>query len=148
MNAIVKSCKYHGELTINQVFKRRDSKNPYRCKKCNAIYRKRYVEKSGKDYKTNSISTAKSNFKIRNKITIEQYKLMLEKQNNVCAICFKKEIRMDSRNNKISRLCVDHCHETGKIRGLLCHKCNLALGCYDDSIENLKSAIKYLELNS
>jgi hypothetical protein len=42
-------------------------------------------------------------------------------------------------------LAVDHCHTTGKIRGLLCSKCNPALGAFNDNIEILNSAIKYLK---
>ena len=42
---------------------------------------------------------------------------------------------------------IDHCHETGKVRGLLCSKCNIALGNFDDDIETLKRAISYLSLS-
>jgi hypothetical protein len=54
-------------------------------------------------------------------ITIDQYNQMLKDQNNVCAICSKTQI-----SNR--RLSVDHCHETGNVRGLLCTKCNNAIG--------------------
>lgn len=43
------------------------------------------------------------------------------------------------------KLVVDHCHDTGKIRGLLCHNCNRALGLLKDSVHTLESAIDYLE---
>jgi hypothetical protein len=42
---------------------------------------------------------------------------------------------------------VDHCHQTGKVRGLLCRDCNLSIGHMKDSVERLKAAIKYLESN-
>lgn len=66
-----------------------------------------------------------------------EYDSMLAKQNGLCAIC----------NNECSsgkRLAVDHDHNTGIVRGLLCSNCNTSLGGFKDSIDLLKSAIKYL----
>ena len=71
-------------------------------------------------------------------LTTEDYNKMLDQQNGVCKIC--KQVCI---TNEV--LSVDHCHTTGKIRGLLCMKCNSALGYFKDNIETLKSAIKYLE---
>lgn len=45
----------------------------------------------------------------------------------------------------VERLCIDHDHATGRVRGLLCNDCNLSLGYAKDSIETLKNLIKYLE---
>lgn len=70
-------------------------------------------------------------------ITVEQYEAMLAAQNGVCAICFSK--------HKTMRLSVDHCHKTGKVRGLLCGKCNSGIGMLSDSIDLLASAQRYLE---
>ena len=77
---------------------------------------------------------------LRNKygITLDFYDKLLEKQNYVCAIC-------NLTNNNGYKLCVDHCHTTGKIRGLLCHTCNTALGKFKDNEELLINAIKYLK---
>jgi recombination endonuclease VII len=69
-------------------------------------------------------------------ITPEEYAALLAAQHDVCAICKKKD-RV--------RLCVDHCHDTRTVRGLLCKKCNTGLGCFDDDIERLRAAITYLE---
>lgn len=71
-------------------------------------------------------------------ITIEQYEEMFKKQGGCCAICGDTNIKYGRR------LAVDHEHETGKVRGLLCNQCNRALGYFHDSIVNLASAIKYL----
>jgi hypothetical protein len=73
--------------------------------------------------------------KIKFGISKSDYNLMLKKQNGVCLICQKKDTR---------RLSVDHDHNTGEIRGLLCTKCNAVLGQVDDNIETLKKMIIYL----
>lgn len=77
-------------------------------------------------------------------MTIQDYYSLLEMQNNVCAICFKQETILDNKQGIIRRLAVDHCHETGKIRGLLCYRCNIGLGKFRHSIQILENATKYL----
>jgi hypothetical protein len=72
-------------------------------------------------------------------ITLEEYEDLLIDQLGVCAICRK-------RNKDNSRLlAVDHCHETGKVRQLLCSKCNMGLGMFNDDPNLLLEAMKYLE---
>ena len=71
-------------------------------------------------------------------ITLEQYNDMLEKQDYKCAIC-NDEDEVEGR-----RLAIDHCHTSGKIRGLLCGKCNRAIGLLKDNTKLLTNAIKYL----
>lgn len=73
----------------------------------------------------------------------EQHKQMFINQNYLCAICNKPETAFDSKNGCIRNLAVDHCHDTGKIRGLLCFKCNSALGKFT-SVEMLETAKQYL----
>lgn len=70
-------------------------------------------------------------------ITAEEYDVMLAQQGGVCAIC--------KAPPTTRRLAVDHDHETGKIRGLLCSRCNPALGMLLDKIEHAQSLIEYLE---
>ncbi len=79
-------------------------------------------------------------------ISYENYCSLLTEQNNVCAICHKEET--NTYKGKIKRLAVDHNHETGAIRGLLCTKCNVRLGHSDDSIDILQSSIDYLKKHS
>jgi hypothetical protein len=64
------------------------------------------------------------------------YRRMFEEQNGLCAICHQPP--------GAKGLSVDHCHERGNIRGLLCGNCNTAIGLMYDSIETLQSAIQYL----
>lgn len=64
-----------------------------------------------------------------------EYSILLEKQKGVCFICGKRQKKS---------LAVDHCHKTGKIRGLLCDRCNRGLGFFKDSAENLLRASHYI----
>lgn len=75
-------------------------------------------------------------------ITIIQYDAMLAAQNNVCAICGRNETAL--WKGVVRRLAVDHDHETGEVRGLLCHQCNLGLGHFEDDRKLLQNAINYL----
>lgn len=81
----------------------------------------------------------KNNLKRNFGITPIQYDDMWNLQQGLCAICHKAP---DS-----CRLSVDHCHVTGKIRGLLCRRCNGALGCLGDDTDLFKAAITYLDLS-
>jgi len=77
-------------------------------------------------------------------LTSEAYWSMAKNQDYGCAIC-------DTKDNFVAqnpeRLFVDHCHNTGKVRGLLCYHCNTFLGLSKDDISILKRAINYLETN-
>ncbi len=75
-------------------------------------------------------------------ITLKQYNNMLVSQDKCCKICNMKAV--DSKKP----LDVDHSHETGNIRGLLCTKCNKALGLFGDSFEILYRAYEYLKNDS
>jgi Recombination endonuclease VII len=68
-------------------------------------------------------------------LTLEEFRAILARQGGVCAIC--------GRGGR--RLCVDHCHTTGKVRGFLCSPCNTGLGCYEDNPEFLRAASRYLD---
>ncbi len=65
-----------------------------------------------------------------------EYIKKINEQGNLCAICLKKD--------KTKVLCVDHDHTTKKVRGLLCHNCNVGLGNFKDNPKILESAIAYL----
>ncbi|WP_061164726.1 endonuclease VII domain-containing protein [Caballeronia temeraria] len=74
-----------------------------------------------------------------------QYQALTEQQQNKCAIC---ETGLIHAGQTASSACVDHCHTTGKVRGLLCYHCNRALGLFKDSQKSLQSAIDYLRKTS
>lgn len=101
------------------------------CKKCMNIY----------DYKIDK------NFKLKKAygITLDQYNEMLSKQDGKCMICL---VNNNGYYRKKPRaFAVDHCHTTGKIRGLLCSDCNTGIGLLKDNIDLLNNAIKYLNKN-
>lgn len=81
------------------------------------------------------MASRKHNLKYRYGITENDYYKMVEKQQSKCKICGDQPSKS---------LYVDHCHKTKQIRGLLCHKCNTALGHMDDDPQRLKKAIYYL----
>jgi hypothetical protein len=66
-----------------------------------------------------------------------EYNNLILQANNQCMICKSPPTR--------TKLSVDHCHTTKKIRGLLCHNCNMALGLFKDNTDLLEKAIKYLK---
>ena len=68
-------------------------------------------------------------------LSLQDYRAMRERQKNVCGIC----------KTPGKPLCVDHCHATGKVRGLLCRDCNLGLGNYKDNPVFTRAATAYLE---
>lgn len=77
-------------------------------------------------------------------LTPSQYDEMLKAQNFTCAIC---GVDNPGRSN-IKHFPVDHCHKTGRVRGLLCHHCNLALGTVKDDVNILRKMIQYLTVQS
>lgn len=69
-------------------------------------------------------------------IGLHQYQSILEAQQGACGICGKKNWR---------NLAIDHNHQTGDVRGLLCSTCNTGLGQFQDSVDLLEKAIEYLK---
>jgi Autographiviridae endonuclease VII len=78
-----------------------------------------------------------------NKISSQgfNYNKLLDEQGNSCAIC---KTTTPSKDPRKSRFCLDHDHQTGQIRGLLCTDCNRALGLFKDDSSLLKRALEYL----
>jgi hypothetical protein len=103
------------------------------CKKCKN--RKRQIKRN-----TTFIDGIKLSrilkIKQKYKLSMESYNDMLDNQNGLCKIC----------NNKFDYdLHIDHCHTTGKVRGLLCRDCNQGLGNFKDNTDLMLSGIKYLQ---
>lgn len=124
------------------------------CKSCVSKRVKKYYRanrevltaKARKYHKENPEKTADRNRKslLRRHygLTTEEYNKMLKAQNGVCAVCKVKET--DTFKGEVKRLAVDHCHDTGEVRDLLCGGCNRGMGQFKDNIELLEAAIVYL----
>lgn len=108
-------------------------KNPEGYLKAAAKYRNENRDKL-RDYK----------WKSRYNITPEQYAELFCIQKGQCAICNRPETAININTNKVQKLAVDHCHKTGKVRGLLCRDCNRGIGKFQDDPVRLQNAIKYL----
>lgn len=126
----MKRCSQCKELKEESEFYTRRDRNCLQsyCKRC-AI-----TQSSNYQNKTKYRAFLKSTYGI----TPEDYDGLYDKQKGKCAICGKHQSELKRR------LCVDHDHNTGKVRGLLCHKCNFVIGNADDDIEILNKAITYL----
>lgn len=131
-------CKYH--------YNKRQRANYPSCTEvgCNTPWLSSVVRLCAKHYWR---TPEGSNYKLRRYgITSEKYHELNQQQQQVCAICgLQNEI---SRHGTRKSLCVDHDHETGEVRGLLCTPCNVALGNLRDSVELLNKAIEYLNKRS
>jgi len=79
-------------------------------------------------------------------ITPEGYSDLFKSQNGTCAIC--KQPETATRLGKVKALAVDHCHQSGAVRGLLCADCNMGIGKLKEDKNILLSAIQYLEKHS
>ena len=84
-------------------------------------------------------------FRYKYGITLKDFQKILDKQSNRCAIC-KKALSKTRRKKNSPH--VDHCHKTGKVRGILCSMCNSAIGLLKDDLLVIKSAARYLKKHS
>lgn len=115
----------------------------HRCKPCYNSYqadmRAKNPEQIRKSWRK-AHSKYYSTDKRRNKtlrgygLTEETYNQIFDSQEGLCKICQRK-----------LPLVVDHCHSSSKIRGLLCDRCNVGLGCFGDDVDRLRQAVVYLE---
>lgn len=102
--------------------------------------KKRHLKKGGPELKAKYAEDQRErDLRLKYGMTVHEYDQMVIYQNGVCAICRQ----MESTGNR--RLAVDHCHSIGKVRGLLCGQCNLAIGKMGDSPSRLRAAADYLE---
>ena len=76
-------------------------------------------------------------------ISVGEYRQLFDRQGGVCAICGKPETK--AIKGSVCHLSVDHDHQTGRLRGLLCRACNLVLGYASDNPQVLRRAAKYIE---
>jgi len=113
-----------------------------RCKACQATAARKWFQDNKERAKD---SRHAHNMKSVYGITPECYQEMLVAQSGVCAICGLEEPAEHGRTGTQFRLAVDHDHATGRIRGLLCQKCNRSIGLLNDDVDLLRKAIDYLK---
>jgi hypothetical protein len=117
------------------------------CRKCHSDYaktpeqKKRWSERAGRDW--SSGKTRNSRYQKLFGITLEDYVLMFAEQKGCCKLCG----RSDTGRKYAKHLCVDHCHKTGRVRGLLCNRCNAGIGFLCDDHGLADKARAYLAEN-
>lgn len=151
-----KNCSKCGLLLLRVEFEwasRNPPKLHPRCRECrrekNRKDRRQYVELYWQDPDFRAIERSKARKTERKKhltkmgISVEQYNEMLVRQEGVCAIC--REPETIAWNGTTRQLSLDHDHEHGTVRGLLCSRCNTAIGLLRDEPALLIAAAKYLK---
>ncbi len=108
------------------------------CISCMRKKRVDYLKLHGNNEDISKVQAQDWRLKTTYGINIETYNKMFNDQNGCCKIC--KIHQTDLNKN----LAVDHSHTTGKVRGLLCHKCNMGIGLLQEDITILAESIKYL----
>jgi hypothetical protein len=134
MTVIDKCCKNCGVTKLLHQFQKDSSKKDGlrpECKRCTSTRRKLLLSKE-----TIRQRNLEKNF---GKGVLDTYSKLFEDQKGVCAICSSPE------NGRYKHLSIDHNHETGKIRGLLCNNCNRGIGLLRDNAELLRKAAMYVE---
>ena len=165
-------CTTHGEMTLENAYA---CKNPngtirLRCKQCchdrrveqyfktrdaSLEYSKKwkeenrdYVRENAKEnYHKDVVTKRKKELARKKGLRLEEYDQMVKACDGKCHICGKEEKRKGRAGFVSSNLSIDHCHNTGKIRGLLCHDCNTGIGKLKDDTELMMKAIEYLRKN-
>lgn len=144
-NKICTKCKQTKLLNEFHAVSKVNKKPRAACKECNKLYFRKNYEKNPekyRGYKQNKPYVYRAELKRKYNLktfglTVDQYENMLIKQKGVCAICLEC-----CTSGK--RLAVDHCHKTGKVRQLLCRRCNQSMGKFNDDPVLLQKVVNYL----
>lgn len=127
------TCKQEKPLTEFYTRSQSPDKLHFHCKECSKNKRNKWNSEKGKDYWRHASYVRASS---KTGIPVEDIYRAIKSQDFKCKICKSPE--------KDKFLAVDHCHQTGKFRGMLCQKCNTGLGQFNDDPELLRQAILYL----
>lgn len=127
--------KMKKRMLVDPLFKKEISERRKKAR----LKRYQYPEKIKNDRIRKRISIRKRKYGIDE----EGYKALFNKQKGKCAICRKEEDRKSRWSKRKCSLVVDHNHKTHKLRELLCHKCNSALGLFNEDVNLLHRVIKY-----
>lgn len=140
---MLRSCSVCLEEKPLTLFRRRQ-------KQCRVCENKKNLLRYHTKYKT-SINHRKASYKYTLKtvygLTEKDYRKMYQDQSGSCSICLEK-ISNIFEEDLVKSQAIDHCHTTGKIRGLLCRQCNTALGMLKDNVDSARRLVKYLEMHT
>ena len=135
-----RKCRICGETKnlLNHYYRSRKDKTlpssySYECKECT-------IERIAEHDRKNPHVKRNQHLRRKYGISLNEYTDLLEKQGNCCATCGAKE-----PGGRWKSFAVDHDHKTGKVRGMLCKSCNIALGEVDDNVQTLRNMINYLK---
>lgn len=136
-----KRCFTHGLLRYSQISILKSGQKV--CKLCRNL---KYDPIKQKKYNGN-YKIRQTNWRLRKRyqIDFEEYERILANQNNCCAICKISIQEYRAKRNNNVNFAIDHCHITMQIRGVLCHKCNMGLGYFNDNSKIITQALCYLE---
>lgn len=132
---VQKCCPICSEKKAIEQFQRQPSGKYCRHSYCKDCYNEKARKSKTKNYTTEARS--RWNRKTRYGLTEVEYQNMLAEQDGQCALCGKP----------VEKFHIDHCHNTGAVRGLLCHRCNIRIGGWDD-IEWREKAMRYLGITT
>jgi hypothetical protein len=158
----MKTCRVCNEILSDEKFSKKNhilkdgTKVVYTDSTCMVCRRKHYLSKEGKrdihrkgqsNWYYNNPEKAKEQRLRRYGISLAEYNIIRENQNYRCACCgrHEEEVEQGKAKTPATSLQVDHCHDTGKVRGLLCTNCNTLLGKSKDDVSVLEAAIRYLK---
>ncbi|MAT39187.1 MAG: hypothetical protein CL946_06255 [Ectothiorhodospiraceae bacterium] len=130
------SCKASKPLSQYGPDSRKPDGRKYRCRDCEREYNNQLREKQNRNPSARDRAQRKYRYK-QFGLTIADYEQILKDQGGVCAICGQPPNGRD--------LCIDHCHRTGKVRGLLCDGCNTGIGKLGDDASSIRKALIYLQ---
>lgn len=141
-NRITKTCSVCQTAMPMSAFSFQHGKPRSQCKRCRAKYEFNRRRTAG--YKARHPDRAAAydrarKLRIKFGMTPEEFDAMLSSQGNACALC-----RSRDPNWSYGVFVVDHCHQTGRVRGILCHRCNAGLGALGDTPAALRRALKYV----
>ena len=133
----MKLCKRCGEeKDLSEFYRYQKSPDgrQFYCKKCLGDEQKSWHQRNPEKAR---LKQRINNLKVRFGLTIQEYNELGESQGWKCAICGNAGIERNP-------LCIDHCHDSGKVRGLLCRQCNQALGLIKENVTSAKALVEYI----
>lgn len=140
-----KKCTRCGEEKpiSNFYVERRYKGKPYynaRCKPCACEVAKEWrIRKYGSNERGHRALWLKHKYNL----DIDEYDRKIDEQGGICPIC-KRSPESHPKSTRYKFFPVDHCHRTGKIRGIICHDCNLAIGLLQEDVDRIGRIVSYL----